>query len=73
MSQSMATFGAKRTLASVAEQSRFYEYNDRRLAGNDDRQVRDGHPLAIERQTLGRVKRISALHAKHFISAPGPQ
>ncbi len=51
----MATFGAKRTLASVAEQSRFYEYNDRRLAGNDDRQVRDGHPLAIERQTLGRV------------------
>jgi hypothetical protein len=29
--------------------------DDRRFAGNDDRQVRDGHPRAIERQTLGRV------------------
>ena len=29
--------------------------DDRRLGRNDDRQVRDGHPRAIEDQTLGRV------------------
>jgi hypothetical protein len=65
------------------------------LGRNDDRQVRDWHPLAVEDQTLGRVsagrtsegvtlnavvlsgqtsvRRISALHAKHFMCAPGPQ
>jgi hypothetical protein len=31
------------------------QVNDRRLAGNDDRQVRDGHPRAVEDQALGRV------------------
>ena len=29
--------------------------DDRRFGRNDDRQVRDGHPRAIERQTLGSV------------------
>lgn len=28
---------------------------DRRLGRNDDRQVRDGHPRAVEDETLGRV------------------
>ena len=31
------------------------QVDDRRLAGNDNWQVRDGHPRAIEHQTLGRV------------------
>ena len=29
--------------------------DDRRFGRNDDRQVRDGHPRAVEHQTLGRV------------------
>ena len=29
--------------------------DDRRFGRDDDRQVRDGHPRAVEHQTLGRV------------------
>ena len=29
--------------------------DDRRFGRDDDRQVRDGHPRAVEDQTLGRV------------------